>query len=202
MPAGIGRAEIDHALDQKRDWITRKVAASEAVLAKVGELGLDRPGVVWLEGEALPIRLTSGGRSIARRAGEVLEVGGTPAAARTAIERWYRRQARQRIRAALDDHAGRLGLAGRSMAIRDQRTRWASCSPLGNLSFSWRLVLAPREVLNYVVIHELCHLRVPNHGKDFWRLLDQMLPGWREASAWLRDHGAELRGYQVCPTSK
>lgn len=97
----------------------------------------------------------------------------------------------------IEREAKRLDLRYSSVAIRDQRTRWGSCSPKGNLSFSWRLVLAPREVLEYVVAHELCHLRIPGHGKPFWRLLEAARPGWQEQARWLREHGAELHDYRL-----
>jgi predicted metal-dependent hydrolase len=84
----------------------------------------------------------------------------------------------------------RLGLTFQSIAIRDLRTRWGSCSRKANLSFSWRLAAAPREVLDYVVVHELCHLREPSHQKPFWRLLESARPGWQEQARWLREHGA------------
>ena len=85
--------------------------------------------------------------------------------------------------------------------MRDQRTRWGSCSAEANLSFNWRLVLTPPEVLEYVVIHELCHLRVANHTKAFWRLLEAALPGWQGPASWLADHGAELRAYRPSAVS-
>ncbi|HLE99706.1 MAG TPA: M48 family metallopeptidase [Gaiellaceae bacterium] len=75
-------------------------------------------------------------------------------------------------------------------------TRWGSCSHRGNLSFSWRLLLAPDEVLEYVVVHELCHIREPSHQKPFWRLLESVRPGWQGRARWLREHGQELRDYR------
>ena len=80
--------------------------------------------------------------------------------------------------------------------FRDQRTRWGSCSSRGTLSFNWRLALAPLEVLDYVVVHELCHLREANHSPRFWRLVGERRPGWREQRAWLREHGAELLAFR------
>jgi predicted metal-dependent hydrolase len=105
------------------------------------------------------------------------------------IERWYREEARRQIAAAVL-RPGRIG-------IRDPRTRWGSCSARGSLSFSWRLVIAPAEVLEYVVVHELCHLRELNHSQRFYRLLDDARPGWRAQSAWLRDFGQELLDYRT-----
>jgi len=79
-----------------------------------------------------------------------------------------------------------------SLTIRAQRTRWASCSRTGAMSFNWRLLLAPEEVLDYVVWHEVCHLEVLDHSPRFWRLLASRRPGYREQVRWLRVHGATL----------
>ena len=89
----------------------------------------------------------------------------------------------------------RLQLRYSSLGIRDPKTRWGSCSRRGHLSFSWRLAAAPPAVLEYVVVHELCHLKEPSHAKPFWRLLDPARPGWQEQARWLREHGQELHDY-------
>ena len=99
--------------------------------------------------------------------------------------------ARELISALAAEEAERLGVAYRRIRIGGQRTLWGSCSPGGTLSFNWRLVLAPVEVLDYVVVHELCHLRVPNHSRRFWGLVEWRRPHWREQRDWLREHGAE-----------
>jgi predicted metal-dependent hydrolase len=104
--------------------------------------------------------------------------------------------ARELVSALAEEEAGRLGVAYRRIRIGDQRTLWGSCSAAGTLSFNWRLVLAPLEVLDYVVVHELCHLRVPNHSKAFWTLVEGSRPGWREQRDWLRKHGPELQAFR------
>jgi hypothetical protein len=96
----------------------------------------------------------------------------------------------------VEDEAAELGVAVNRIQIRDQRTRWGSCSPAGNLSFNWRLVLAPFEVLDYVVVHEVCHLREANHSRRFWRLVETRRPQWREQKAWLNEHGPELLAFR------
>jgi predicted metal-dependent hydrolase len=111
---------------------------------------------------------------------------------RPAVERLYRRLARAEIGARLDRACAAAGLVYSGLSIRNQRTRWASCSRSGAMSFNWRLLLAPETVLDYVVWHEVCHLRVPNHSPRFWALLESHLPGFKEPHAWLRRHGAML----------
>ena len=106
-----------------------------------------------------------------------------------------RRRARELVTEVAAAEASRLGVAYASIQIRDQRTRWGSCSPRGVLTFNWRLVLAPYAVLDYVVVHELCHLREANHGPEFWALVEEARPGYREPRKWLRRHGHELLAY-------
>ena len=110
----------------------------------------------------------------------------------TVSESEARISARELVSALAEEEAERLGVIFRRIRIGDQRTLWGSCSVAGTLSFNWRLVLAPLEVLDYVVVHELCHLRVPNHSKTFWSLVEASRPGWREQRGWLREHGPEL----------
>jgi predicted metal-dependent hydrolase len=92
--------------------------------------------------------------------------------------------------------ADRIGVSYGRIRIGGQRTLWGSCSPRGTLSFNWRLALAPPEVLDYVVVHELCHLRVPNHSRRFWELVERHRPNWRRQRDWLRDHGQELMAFR------
>ena len=99
--------------------------------------------------------------------------------------------------ALAEEEAERLGVAYRRIRIGDQRTLWGSCSARGTLSFNWRLVLAPFDVLDYVVVHELCHLRVADHSRRFWALVERHRPGWREQRDWLREHGPELLAFKA-----
>ena len=116
--------------------------------------------------------------------------------ARAVSEAEARRAARELVAMVAEEEAPALGVEFARIQVRDQRTRWGSCSSRGTLSFNWRLALAPHEVLDYVVVHELCHLREPNHSPRFWRLVETRRPGWREQRAWLREHGAELLAFR------
>jgi predicted metal-dependent hydrolase len=104
-------------------------------------------------------------------------------------------RAREIISALAEEEAARIGVTFERIRIGAQRTVWGSCSPRGTLSFNWRLVLAPLEVLDYVVVHELCHLRVPNHSRPFWALVEDQRPRWRDQRDWLRVHGPELLAF-------
>ncbi len=130
------------------------------------------------------------GRTRVHRRGERLYVPATDS--RPAIERFYRRAARAEIAARLDRATAVAGVRYRDLSIRGQRTRWASCSSSGHMSFNWRLLLAPESVLDYVVWHEVCHLEILDHSRRFWALVERRWPRYREDRDWLRRHGATL----------
>jgi predicted metal-dependent hydrolase len=110
-----------------------------------------------------------------------------------------RTAARELLASLADEEAPRLDVAYGKLRIGDQRTLWGSCSAKGTLSFNWRLVLAPLAVADYVVVHELCHLRVPDHSRRFWALVESRRPRFHEPRAWLREHGAELLAFRPAP---
>ena len=103
--------------------------------------------------------------------------------------------AREIVSALAEEEAERIGVTFERIRIGGQRTLWGSCSPRGTLSFNWRLVLAPLEVLDYVVVHEVCHLRVPNHSRRFWALVERQRPRSCDQRDWLRVHGPELLAF-------
>jgi predicted metal-dependent hydrolase len=174
VPAGTSRRWAERFAGEHRGWIERRLER----FAEIPRLGLDRPDVAWI-----------GGRTVPRP--------------HTDLERWYRAHARAAVTAALERESDRLGIEGwRRVRIGDPRTRWGSCSTSGTLSFSWRLVMAPPEVLGYVVVHELCHLRHLDHSRAFWSLVADACPDHRSSQAWLRRHGAELLAYEPTASSR
>jgi predicted metal-dependent hydrolase len=111
-------------------------------------------------------------------------------------ERAGRRLARALVQETAVREADHIGVEYKRITIRDTRSRWGSCSEAGTLSFTWRLALAPRSILDYVVVHELCHLRHLDHSKRFWSLLERVRPTYRDEECWLDAHGWELLAYR------
>jgi predicted metal-dependent hydrolase len=189
-------------LTQREPWLRRHLARDAKVRAELAARGGARDGgSIRLEGRIVPIRVVPavvGARhsTVARFDDELVihraERDVLPDAA--VIEAWLRDLARARIDDAIADHAGALGVTPRSITIRDPRSRWGSASQKGRVSLSWRLILAPREVLETVVIHELAHLRVFGHGPTFWSLVASRRPDHRIWRRWLHDHATELHG--------
>ncbi len=177
------------AVRELQPWIERRRAALERAAVERERT----PGTLPYLGGELALRAEPGRARVHRRGDVLLVPGGArDADARAAIERWYRRAARAEIAPRLDAAVARAGARHTGLTIRGQRTRWASCSSTGAMSFNWRLLLAPAAVLDYVVEHEVCHLEVMDHSPRFWALLQSRVPDWRDRSAWLRRYGATL----------
>jgi predicted metal-dependent hydrolase len=185
LPARAPERAAAAAVSELRPWIERRLREARAVRAAVAA----RAGTVPYLGAALEL-VPQPGRTRVHRAGERLLV---PAGdARPALERFYRRAARAEIAPRLDRASALAGSAYSGLDIRAQRTRWASCSASGRMSFNWRLLLAPERVLEYVVWHEVCHLQVLDHSSRFWGLLERHWPDYRADRDWLRRNGASL----------
>ena len=186
LPRRAPEREAAAAIRELRPWIERRVAELARAQAAVAARGETVPYL----GRTLAL-VSEPGRTRVTRRGDVLFV---PAGdgLRPALERWYRRSARDEIAPRLDRACALTGVPYSRLTIRGQRTRWASCSRAGAMSFNWRLLLAPETVLDYVVWHEVCHLEVMDHSPRFWGLLAGRSPGYRAQLRWLRAHGATL----------
>lgn len=186
LPRRAAEREAAAAVRELGPWIGRRLAELESARAAVAARG---EAVPYL-GRLLTVRCEAGRTRVHRRGDELLAPAGP---ARTeAIERWYRRAARDEIEPRLERACDQAGTTYARLSIRGQRTRWASCSRTGAMSFNWRLLLAPEPVLDYVVWHEVCHLHVLDHSPRFWALLARHCPGYREHVRWLRRHGQTL----------
>lgn len=111
---------------------------------------------------------------------------------RSALENRYKEAARSYIPKRVAYYHAITGGTYSRISIRDQKTRWGSCSNKGTLSFNWRLMLAPPTILDYVIVHELCHLTHMNHSPAFWQAVESVYPDYKNARKWLKDHGSEL----------
>ncbi|MHB8240778.1 MAG: M48 family metallopeptidase [Solirubrobacteraceae bacterium] len=185
LPARAPERAAAVAVSELRPWIERRLDEAREALARVAA----RAGTVPYLGTSLEL-VPEPGRARVHREGERLLVPAEDP--RPALERFFRRSARSEIAPRLDRATALAGSTYTGLDIRGQRTRWASCSASGRMSFNWRLLLAPEHVLEYVVWHEVCHLEILDHSPRFWALVEQRWPGYREDRAWLSRHGATL----------
>jgi predicted metal-dependent hydrolase len=185
LPQRAPQSSAAAAVAELRPWIERRLAEAQRVLAAMPRAD----GTVRYLDDQLEL-IPQTGRKRVHRAGARLLVPADDA--REALERFYRRAARAEVSRRLE-HATRVaGTPYRDLTIRSQRTRWASCSANGRMSFNWRLLLAPARVLEYVVWHEVCHLEIADHSPRFWALLESRWPSWRAERDWLRRFGPTL----------
>lgn len=182
------------SLAEARDFLVRQAGWLDAAIARVP------PERVVAVGRAFPFRggsvvLTlrpAGPRRAPALEGGRLMVSGPASEAPIRAMGFVKEAARAELAPAARAYAARLGREAGPITLRDTRSRWGSCASSGALSFSWRLAMAPPEVLDYVAAHEAAHLVEMNHGPDFWALVDGLRPDWRECRDWLRRHGPEL----------
>ena len=193
-------------LAEREPWLRRHLATharAQAELAARG--GLQDGATLRFRGDLHRLRLTPARPGIRRSTVE--RIGGAdedeiivhlaPADRRSiaaVLEAWLKPRARAAIERDIARHAAALGVSPAAISIRDQRTRWGSASRQGRLAFSWRLILAPSEALETVVVHELAHLRVFGHGPRFWEVVASRRPDHKVWRRWLHDHSAELHG--------
>jgi predicted metal-dependent hydrolase len=199
VPRRFPLGEVEPFVAEKRGWIERTLRRMRESEAELPPARLEDGGEVPYLGERLPLRLrVERDRSRAHVAHRTdglhvaVALPGRPPLLE-ALEGWYRRRARVEIGPRLDAATTRAGVTCSGLQIRGQRTRWASCSAGGSMSFNWRLLLGPPEILDYVVEHEVAHLAVHDHSERFWSLLAARCPDWRERERWLRRHGHALR---------
>jgi predicted metal-dependent hydrolase len=213
VPRRMALRHVPPFVEEKRPWIERTLKRLREAEAAGPRVSLEDGGTVPYLGRQLTLRVhVERGRvrphvtlrelpPLDPSAPELfpaeelhVKVGRPgPEALRDALERWYRRQARDEVEWRLDEATERTGTRYTRLTIRSQRTRWASCSDNGAMSFNWRLLLAPEEILDYVIEHEVAHLDVMDHSERFWALLGARVPEYKERERWLRRYGPALR---------
>jgi predicted metal-dependent hydrolase len=201
-PKRASDREIRGFLLKKAPWILR-------MLVEVQQRAIEMPSHTYLDGdiflylgEPLTLRMalmSEGGatrKSGVNILGQYLVVSLKPGIPSDKVSdilrKWYIARARELLNERVLFYSAELNLMPNKIAIRNQSRRWGSCSSKGNVNLNWKLVMAPSAVLDYVVAHELCHLRYPNHRPEFWRLLVSVMPDYGEQRQWLKKNGHKL----------
>lgn len=186
MPARAREGEAMAFLKGNEDWLRETLSAMpESALRKVG------PGsIIPVEGTHLTLTPATG-RGV-RVDGTQLLVPGDPATMAPRAAAWLKVLARDRLASASTRYADLVGRRYASLALRDTRSRWGSCSPDGRLMYSWRLILAPPPILDYVAAHEVAHLVELNHSPAYWKVVTGICPDWKAHRSWLKTHGSSL----------
>jgi predicted metal-dependent hydrolase len=186
LPNRAGRTAGLRLVNDHLDWVQNRLAALPQILA------FEDGACVPLGGVPHRIRHVPGARGAAWLADQEIHVTGDPAFLRRRVGDFLKTEARRRLLALIPAKAAAAERVPRRVTLKDTSSRWGSCAPDGSLAFSWRLVLAPEFVQDYVVAHEVAHLRHMNHGPLFWALVERLTPHRKAAIAWLKAEGARL----------
>ncbi|SHG75063.1 M48 family metallopeptidase [Marivita hallyeonensis] len=188
VPHGVSEGEAMRFAAEKQDWI-------ETCLSQHEKSAQVAPGMsITVAGQ--PVDLVRGTGKRLQVAGATIAMPDIADHGRKQLQVWLKEQARVELTRASDLYAARLGRAYSRLTLRDTRSRWGSCSSAGALMYSWRLILAPKPVLDYVAAHEVAHLEEMNHSPAFWAIVNDLYGPHREARGWLRSHGASLHRYR------
>lgn len=191
VPPGLRKGEVDRFLLRQQGWLEQR-------LAKVPDRPQVRPGIkLPLRGVPHVVVHEPGKRgtvTVGNDAGApALIVHGDRLHLPRRLEDFLKREARRDIEALVARHCATVGKPAKAIRYRDTSSRWGSCTSQGVLSFSWRIMMAPPPVINYLVAHEVAHLREMNHGPDFWRLCEELCPDTERCKAWLKRNGGALQ---------
>jgi len=190
-PLRMKEADIRRFIEDKEKWIKRKQAGARKD-APVQHNYMDGETFLYL-GKAIPLHIVSDQKPALVMGKSFKLTKSAQAQAETVFTAWYNKQARRVLSERVKHFARKYEYKVGKIRISSARTRWGSCSSKQTLSFTWRLVMAPLDVIDYVVVHELCHLEVRNHSKDFWAQVEAVLPDYKARRKWLKDNGVKLR---------
>lgn len=198
-PKGTAAKTVQDWVASKSKWIAAKMAEVEMANRQIAERSFQSGEEFLYLGRPMRLELVNDPqqtRTMVRGREGTIQVTGpdcSPAAVKAALETWYRWAAGRYIGARVQNYQIQVGRKPGRITIREQKTRWGSCSARGNLNFNWRIMMAPPEIIDYLVVHELCHLVHLNHSPVFWNLVGSIMPDYKVRKEWLGKNGHQLR---------
>jgi predicted metal-dependent hydrolase len=192
MPRGTSQADLVRVLDKHGAWIRRKVAERQAAWERL------KTGEVHFLGEAFRLVVRQGASGAVSLNGKELQVTLAPGADLWGqLVAWYARRAFTLLSERVQHFGASMALKPGPLELKGWKRRWGECHPDGTLKFNWRLILCPPEVIDYVVVHELAHLKVTGHNPRFWGVVAQVLPDYAARRQWLNRQGSPLLLWRV-----
>jgi predicted metal-dependent hydrolase len=192
-PLRCSDAQIRSFVSQHEDWIRAKQArARTAGPRNLPKTFTDGEKFYFL-GETYPLLIVEKAKNALALNGRFLLARRALPKAQAVFQAWYRNEAKQVLKGRVAFYASAMNLASPPISITSARTRWGSCSPSGKLNFTYRLVMAPMPIIDYVVVHELVHLRVRNHSRKFWQGVGEVIPDYKKRVKWLKFNAPLLR---------
>ena len=196
VPISTSVEKIDELLSSKRQWIKQKINLHKEMTPPSDKQFISGEAFSYLgrnyrlkvmHGSFSPVRLVNG-----RLVVTVPQDANQPHIIRNAIVRWYKRQAEQKLIEKVKRLAPAVGVHIPNVGVKTFKSRWGSCTPKGNLEFNWQIMMAPNRMVDYVVIHELCHLLRNDHSPEFWSEVVRVMPDYQICRDWLRENSTSL----------
>jgi predicted metal-dependent hydrolase len=194
-PYHTPKGEIEKFLDNNQSWILKKLSEKESSIKKVEKAFLPGETFFYL-GELYPLDIQESdfkGSPLKLSFGKFILEENRVGEARDLFIKWYKKEAAENLTRRIDYYSHRLQLFPKGIKITSAKHRWGSCSRNNRLSFSWRMIMAPLSAIDYILIHELVHIKEKNHSKRFWNYLESILPEYREHKRWLKEKGHLLQ---------
>ena len=195
VPEQLSNGRIEALLKKRISWIRMKLREqSRIVTPKIKEY-VSGENFTYL-GRNYRLKVLRDTDHNVKLKGGYLEVGvgtnPTDSEIRNALVQWYEAHALQRLTEKTNRYASIMGVSLNLVSVRDYKARWGSCSSKGEISFNWRIIIAPHHIVDYVVVHELCHLKHPNHSPAYWKSVKHEISDYEVCRQWLKEHGTEL----------
>lgn len=196
VPQSTPLEQIDQILAGKREWIREKILLHREVSPASRKHYVSGEAFSYLgrnyrlkveRGPFAPVRLINGRLVVTAPSGSE-----QPHIIRNALIRWYKYQADKKLREKVDRYAPIVGVEPHGVGIKFFKSRWGSCTTKGRLEFNWKIMLAPNRMVDYVVVHELCHLKQHDHSPAFWREVERVMPDYVQCREWLKDNAVKL----------
>jgi len=200
IPKRFPLAKVDALVHGKADWIRRKLAQYRDIQAQYQPRQYVSGEIFTCLGRDYRLKVVEGAETLVNVRQKTLQVAvphdfppeQRPLSVAKELEVWFRAQAQRYLVERTAWHAARMQVAPASVGIKSYRSRWGSCHADGRIYFNWRIIMAPPSIVDYVVVHELCHLEHHNHSPDYWHLVESIMPEYCAARGWLKQHGHGL----------
>jgi predicted metal-dependent hydrolase len=196
VPQSLTTERISKLLHDKNDWIKDKIRLHQTIAPVNDKQYVSGEAFSYLgrnyrlkvnKGTYRPIKLANG-----RFVVTLLRGGDNPNMVKRLLKTWYKSHAQTKLNEKAQRYAQQIGVDCKSIGIKDYKSRWGSCSPGGDIDFNWQIIMAPNHIVDYVVVHELCHLLHHDHSVQFWQAVERFIPNYADCKAWLKEYGAGL----------
>ena len=195
VPERLSDGRIEALIQKRTSWIRKKLREQSQIVTPKPKEYVSGESFTYL-GRNYRLKVLTGTGKEVKLKGGYLEVGlpkkPKDGDIRSALVEWYEQHALDRLTEKTNRYAGIMGVSPNSISVRDYKARWGSCSSKGEISYNWRIIIAPHHIVDYVVVHELCHLKHPNHSPEYWKSVKREVSDYEVCRHWLKDHGSSL----------